>query len=73
MKNFNKIPTTVKLNRDLYDQLKILSIKNRFTLQTIVEKCIYMYVNQESFRNDVNKCVVPILTSTVTTNVSTSV
>ncbi len=63
-KNLNKVPTTVKLDRALYDDLKILSIRHRFTLQTFVEKCTYLFVHNDSFRESVNNFNMPILNST---------
>jgi hypothetical protein len=64
MKNTNKVPTTVKLDIGLYDDLKILSVRHKFTLQSFVEKCIYLYVHQESFKELVNNFQMPVLNST---------
>lgn len=63
MKNLNKIPTTVKIDSDLYDQLKILSIRHKFTLQGFVEKCIFLYTHDEEFKNTINSFSTPILNS----------
>jgi hypothetical protein len=61
MKNINKVPTTVKLDVELYDDLKILSIKNKFTLQAFVEKCIYLYVHTDTFKEIINNFNMPVL------------
>jgi len=64
MKN-NKIATTVKIEKELYDSFKILGIQNNLTLQTFVDKCIHLYVgnssHSSSFRDLVNNFNVPIL------------
>jgi len=64
MKNSNKISTTVKVDTMLYDDLKILRVRHKFTLQDFVEKCIYLYIHENSFRETVNNFNMPILAST---------
>lgn len=64
MKNTNKVPTTIKLDIGLYDELKILSVRHKFTLQSLVEKCVYQYVHLDSFRESVNNFQVPQLSYT---------
>jgi len=64
MKNTNKIPTTVKVDSKLYDELKILSVRHKYTLQSFVEKCIFFYVNDVSFRETLNNFQIPILNTT---------
>lgn len=49
-----KIATTVKIEPDLYDEFKVLGIRYRLTLQTLVERCVFRYVNDEPFRSDIN-------------------
>jgi len=62
----NKVATTVKIENGLYDQFKVLGIRHKVTLQNVVERIIYKYVNDESFRNDINGFVPPITNSTDT-------
>lgn len=64
MKNTNKVPTTVKVDSNLYDELKVLSVRHKHTLQSFVEKCIYFYVNDLTFRETVNNFQIPVLNST---------
>lgn len=64
MKNINKVPTTVKVDSKLYDELKVLSVRHKYTLQSFVEKCIYFYVNDVTFRETLNSLQVPVLNST---------
>lgn len=58
-----KIATTVKVEDTLYDQFKIFGIRHKLTLQGLVEKTIYRYVNEDVFRNEINEFVVPVVTS----------
>lgn len=58
-----KIATTVKVEDTLYDQFKIFGIRHKLTLQGLVEKTIYRYVNEDAFRNEINAFVVPVVTS----------
>lgn len=64
MSKSNKVPTTVKLDPALYDDLKILSVRHKFTLQGFVEKCIYLYVHDDPFRSKVNEFNMPVLAAT---------
>ena len=50
----NKVATTVKVEPTLYDEFKVLGIRNHLTLQGLVEKTVYRYVREEIFRNDMN-------------------
>ena len=63
----SKTATTVKIEKGLYDSFKILGIQNNLTLQTFVEKCVHIYVDNtsvsSSFRDIVNNFVVPVLSS----------
>jgi hypothetical protein len=56
-----RIATTVKIDQDLYDQFKVFGIRYRLTLQSLVEKCVFRYVNDEPFREQtINNYSVPI-------------
>lgn len=59
----NKIATTVKIEKGVYDSFKILGIQNNLTLQTFVDKCVHLYVDDTPFRSLVNNFVVPILST----------
>jgi hypothetical protein len=61
MKVTNKIATTVKMDPSLYDELKVLSIRHKFTLQSFVEKCTYLFINDSNFRDSINNFQVPLL------------
>jgi fructose-bisphosphate aldolase class 1 len=59
MKN-NSI-TTVKVDKSLYELFKINNIKNKFYLQDLVNRCMYLYMNDETFRNKIYNFNIPIL------------
>lgn len=44
MKEKDKVATTVKIPADLYDELKVLGIRHKISLQTLVEKCVNLFV-----------------------------
>ncbi len=56
----NKIATTVKVENALYDQFKIFGIRHKLTLQGLVEKTIYRYVNEDAFRVELNEFIIPV-------------
>ena len=58
-----KIATTVKVENDLYDEFKILGVKSRVTLQSLVEKCVFRYVREIIFRNDIDAFSLPKLST----------
>ena len=58
-----KIATTVKLENELYDDFKVLGVRHKLTLQTFVEKCVHLYVQQDTFRSIVDTFTVPKLSS----------
>lgn len=53
MKDKTRIATTVKIPIDLYDEFKILGIRNHISLQDLVEKCINLFVKDTAFRTTV--------------------
>jgi len=55
----NRISTTVKIETELYDELKMFGIRHKFTLQHFVEKCIHKYVHDEEFRKHINNFSIP--------------
>jgi hypothetical protein len=54
-----KVATTVKIVSPIYDEFKVLGIRGRLTLQTLVEKCVYRYVTEETFRSEINNMILP--------------
>jgi hypothetical protein len=67
MSEKKKIPTTVKVEEQLYNDFKVLGIRHKLTLQALVERCIYRYVNEETFRRELNNFSPPVVGSLATT------
>jgi predicted DNA-binding ribbon-helix-helix protein len=60
----NKVATTVKVESALYDEFKVLGVRHKITLQALIERTVYRYVNEEAFRDDINNFILPVTTST---------
>jgi hypothetical protein len=54
-----KVATTVKVDPALYDEFKVLGVRYKITLQSLIEKTVHRYVNEEPFRNGMNTFVAP--------------
>ena len=63
MKEKDKVATTVKIPAELYDELKILGVRHKISLQTLVEKCVNLFVGNTqvsaSFRETVIAYTIP--------------
>ena len=59
----NKVATTVKVESSLYDEFKVLGVRHKITLQRFIERTIYRYVNEPSFRDGINNFILPVTTS----------
>ena len=42
--------TSVKVNSELFDNFKVLTIRTKFSLQKLVERSMYLYLEDEEFR-----------------------
>jgi len=71
----NRIATTVKIESSLYDDFKVLGVRHKITLQGLIEKTIYRYVNDSLFRENINSYILPFRTNipTSTTVITASV
>jgi predicted DNA-binding ribbon-helix-helix protein len=54
-----KVATTIKIESGLYDEFKILGVRHKLTLQGLIERSIYRYVNDETFRSGINNYFLP--------------
>jgi hypothetical protein len=54
MNNKQKILTSVKLPEDLWDEFRIYCVKNKFSLQKLTERCMYLYLTDEKFRINIH-------------------
>lgn len=52
--------TTVKIINDWYKQFKLHSINDEFTLQKLVNRTMYRYVNDEIYRNEMINYELPL-------------
>ena len=73
MENKNRVATTVKVDSTTYDELKILGIRYKLTLQGLVEKTVYRYVNEEVFRDAMNSFTVPVIVNNGPAHVTGSI
>jgi hypothetical protein len=55
-----RIATTVKVEETIYDDFKVLGVRHKLTLQGLMEKSVYLYVNDDSFREIINSFILPI-------------
>jgi hypothetical protein len=53
--------TTVKIDKSLYDSFKIVGVKNRFFLQDLVNRSMYLYLNNDDFRKQLYEFNIPSL------------
>jgi len=50
----NKILTSVKLPDDLWDEFRVSCVRNKFSLQKLTERSIYLYLTDEEFRINIH-------------------
>ncbi len=47
--------TSVKVDKDLFDDFKIECVKRKFSLNKLVNRAMDLYLNDESFRKQVKE------------------
>ena len=47
--------TTVKIMKGLYSRFKRISFDSNITLQKLVNRSVHKYIEDEDFRNEINK------------------
>ena len=47
--------TSVKVLENLYNAFKIKNIKGGMNLQTLTNRAIYLYINDENFRKNIDE------------------
>jgi hypothetical protein len=47
--------TSVKIPENLYEDFKIMSVRSKINLQEIVERTIYMYITDPTFRQKIHE------------------
>jgi len=53
-KQDNQILTSVKVDKDLFEQFKIQCIKHKFSLQKLTDRVIDLYLKDETFRKSIH-------------------
>jgi hypothetical protein len=46
-----QVLTSVKLNEQLFDDFKVLAIRTKINFQKLAERSVWLYINDEEFRN----------------------
>jgi hypothetical protein len=54
MSEKNQQLTSVKLNKDLFEQFKVECIKRKFSFQKLSERAVHLYLTNEDFRKQVH-------------------
>lgn len=49
----NQILTSVKVDKDLFDNFKVECVRRKFSLNKLVNKAMDLYLNSEEFRKQV--------------------
>ena len=48
--------TSIKILEPLYNEFKMICIARKMSLQKMLNRSMYLYVNDERFNNTVNDC-----------------
>jgi hypothetical protein len=51
MKNITKKLTSVKVEEELLQEFKEQCIRDKFSLQKLVDRALFLYITQEEFRD----------------------
>jgi len=54
MSDKNQQLTSVKLDKDLFEQFKVECIKRKFSFQKLSERAVHLYLTDESFRKQIH-------------------
>jgi hypothetical protein len=46
--------TSVKIKTELFESFKIECVKRKFTLNKLVNRAVYLYINDEEFRKQLH-------------------
>lgn len=50
-----RVITSVKIPQTLYEDFKVTSVKTKMSLQDIVERAMFMYLTNSTFRENVHQ------------------
>ena len=54
MSTKNQQLTSVKINKDLFEQFRVECIKRKFSFQKLSERAVHMYLADEDFRKRIH-------------------
>ena len=54
MSTKNQQLTSVKINKDLFEQFRVECIKRKFSFQKLSERTVHMYLSDEDFRKRIH-------------------
>jgi hypothetical protein len=54
MSEKNQQLTSVKLDKDLFEQFKVECIKRKFSFQKLSERAVHLYLTDDTFRKQVH-------------------
>jgi len=54
MSDKNQQLTSVKIDKDLFEQFRVECIKRKFSFQKLSERAIHLYLTDEDFRKQVH-------------------
>ena len=57
MSNNTQQLTSVKVNTQLFDDFKVLCVRTKLSLQKLTDRAMYLYVTDETFRNQINNTI----------------
>jgi len=46
--------TSVKVPEDLFEEFKIACVKYKFSVQKLTERCMFLYLTNEEFRQNIH-------------------
>jgi hypothetical protein len=46
--------TSVKVNKELFQEFKIYCVKHKFSLQKLVDRSIYLYLQDKEYQKTIN-------------------
>jgi hypothetical protein len=50
MANINQQLTSVKVDKKLFDEFKVLCVRTKFSLQKLTDRGLHLYITDERFR-----------------------
>ena len=54
MKNKDKTLTSIKIDPQIFEDFKILTLTTKFGLQKLVDRCMHKYINSEEFKKEMH-------------------